>query len=453
MADYYPLISRSIESLGDPTSEMRQSVYDRAKQALIEQLRLMDPPMLEIDIMRERLALESTIRRFERTFITEQRANREKAVIEDHPVEILIADTDRYIPQHIDVADDEPAYSAPQLPLDDVEQAILEPQDTPDLDNESHQTSQNVEENKYKSDEKFDSINLYVDNLENKQIFLLKNIKNVLKNRYFYRVAFILIVLSLLSFAVIKIAQLLESNQTTLDALNTPNREEVVVQADKKIEEKAPVIPQDKTDQAMDILNRNESNSNNKSNNQTSNISNVEQRALFVEESSNANSEPVRIEGQVIWKLETYPSSVGGVSDTGARATITVKEIGLTADIVIRQNKDQDSANSHMIEVKFTTDANSERGKVRDIGIPELRSDENIRGAQLAGIPVPVTDNVFLIGMNALPVEAQKNLELLRTMNWTLLPVRFANGKRAALLFEKGKTGNRVIEDTFQTWK
>ena len=130
-----------------------------------------------------------------------------------------------------------------------------------------------------------------------------------------------------------------------------------------------------------------------------------------------------------------------------------MKEIGLTADIVIRQNKDQDSANSHMIEVKFTTDANSERGKVRDIGIPELRSDENIRGAQLAGIPVPVTDNVFLIGMNALPVEAQKNLELLRTMNWTLLPVRFANGKRAALLFEKGKTGNRVIEDTFQTWK
>jgi len=64
-----------------------------------------------------------------------------------------------------------------------------------------------------------------------------------------------------------------------------------------------------------------------------------------------------------------------------------------------------------------------------------------------------VTGNVFLIGMNGLPVESQKNLELLRKMNWTLLPIRFENGNRAALLFEKGKTGNRVIEDTLQTWK
>ena len=142
-----------------------------------------------------------------------------------------------------------------------------------------------------------------------------------------------------------------------------------------------------------------------------------------------------------------------GVSDTGARATITVKDIGLTADIVIRQNRDQDSANSHMIEVKFTTDLGSERGKVSDIGVPELRSEESLRGAQLAGIPVPVTDNLFLIGMNALPVESQKNLELLRKMNWILLPIRLENGKRSALLFEKGKTGNRVIEDTIQTWK
>jgi hypothetical protein len=55
--------------------------------------------------------------------------------------------------------------------------------------------------------------------------------------------------------------------------------------------------------------------------------------------------------------------------------------------------------------------------------------------------------------MNGLPVESQKNLELLRKMNWTLLPIRFENGNRAALLFEKGKTGNRVIEDTLQTWK
>ena len=69
MADYYPLISRSIESLASSTPESRQRVYDHAKHALVEQLRLLDPPIPEIDIMRERLALESAIRKFERTCI------------------------------------------------------------------------------------------------------------------------------------------------------------------------------------------------------------------------------------------------------------------------------------------------------------------------------------------------------------------------------------------------
>ena len=106
-----------------------------------------------------------------------------------------------------------------------------------------------------------------------------------------------------------------------------------------------------------------------------------------------------------------------------------------------------------MIEVAFTLTDSNTTGKVRDIRVPELRTDENARGTQLSGIPVPVTENVFLVGLNALPNEMQKNLDLLRSQNWFAMPLRFANGKRGVLMFEKGKTGERIMEDAMQAWK
>lgn len=449
MADYYPLIARSIEGIGDPTPEMRQSVYDRAKQALIEQLRLMDPPMPEIDIMRERLALESTVRKFERAFIAEQRRRATQSTIESTPDDTSPDPVNQDIPAENPITEFETAQFERNATVETSDAVSVQPEALPDTDPQSKQKLKFVRARIERVEEKTDEINLYVDNLENKQIILFKNLKNILENKYFYRFLLIIIVISGLSISVLKVAQFLETSQSTNDALNASGREEALVETGKKIDEKAPIIASDNLAPSSDQSVKGDNNANNAN----SIISEIEQRAIFLEEAASSNLEPVRFAGQVIWKLETYPSSVGGVSDTGARATITVKDISLTADIVIRQNKDQDSANSHMIEVKFTTGEQSARGKVRDIGVPELRSEENLRGAQLAGIPVPVTANVFLIGMNALPVESQKNLELLRKMNWILLPIRFQNGKRSALLFEKGKTGNRVIEDTIETWK
>ncbi|MFO1107603.1 MAG: hypothetical protein U1E61_00315 [Bradyrhizobium sp.] len=66
MADYYPLIARAISGL-DPTApgESRRALYERARAALIQQLRSVDPPLSESEITRERLALEEAVRKVE----------------------------------------------------------------------------------------------------------------------------------------------------------------------------------------------------------------------------------------------------------------------------------------------------------------------------------------------------------------------------------------------------
>jgi len=65
MTDYQPLIARAVEGLGKSTGEARRALYERARSALVAQLRAMEPPLSESDITRERLGLEEAIRKVE----------------------------------------------------------------------------------------------------------------------------------------------------------------------------------------------------------------------------------------------------------------------------------------------------------------------------------------------------------------------------------------------------
>src|SRR5260370_948753 len=66
MADYYPLIARAIAGL-DPSApgESRRAIYERARAALIAQLRTVQPPLSESEITRARRSLEEAARKAE----------------------------------------------------------------------------------------------------------------------------------------------------------------------------------------------------------------------------------------------------------------------------------------------------------------------------------------------------------------------------------------------------
>src|ERR1700683_4588153 len=53
MTDYQPLIARAIEGLGKSTGEARRALYERARSALVTQLRAVEPALSESGIPRE----------------------------------------------------------------------------------------------------------------------------------------------------------------------------------------------------------------------------------------------------------------------------------------------------------------------------------------------------------------------------------------------------------------
>ncbi len=66
MADYYPLLAKALAGLpATTTPDARRAIYDRARKALIGQLRSLKPPLSEDVIAREEAALDAAVARLE----------------------------------------------------------------------------------------------------------------------------------------------------------------------------------------------------------------------------------------------------------------------------------------------------------------------------------------------------------------------------------------------------
>lgn len=66
MAEYYAVLSKAVGGLESNSPDARRAVYDKARNALIGQLKAIDPPLPTAEISRQRLELEEAIRRVER---------------------------------------------------------------------------------------------------------------------------------------------------------------------------------------------------------------------------------------------------------------------------------------------------------------------------------------------------------------------------------------------------
>ena len=87
MADYHPLIARAVAGLEKNTGENRRALYERARTALVAQLRGVAPALDESEITRERLALEEAIRKVEAESARHAREARGRRSIQraEHP--------------------------------------------------------------------------------------------------------------------------------------------------------------------------------------------------------------------------------------------------------------------------------------------------------------------------------------------------------------------------------
>jgi hypothetical protein len=398
MADYYPLISRALDGLSDKSPDMRRAVYERARSALVAQLQSLDPPLPNAEITRERLALDEAIDRIEAEYTLGEASLDPADAGSDPRGELPEAGPPAGRIRSDSIKDPFAERDLEELALEDAPEA---PRERPRVAIAPRRAA----------------------------------------DRGRRRAIILWTVLAVVVAAIGGAAWFLRVQPTDFQddpLVEVPPAPEREAKQPERVTERLPGATPEQPQQPPAAAPRPDVP--------------VAQRAILYEENQADPQNPKASPGRALWRLDVLNPGQGQTPETVVRTNVDVPTAGLSLNMSIRRNTDASLPASHIVELAFTTPGDDPNRIVRDVGLLQFKAEEAVRGTPLAGLPVPVKDNVFLIGLSNLPGDMERNRELMLRRNWIDLPIRFASGQRAILSFEKGVSGDQVLNDAFRQW-
>jgi len=431
MADYYQLISRAVGGLDKNTGENRRALYDRARAALVSQLRGVQPPLDETDITRERLALEESIRRVEA-----EAAKRPKADEFEPPPEPSLRDRGlRDFRETVAEAEGlgnaaAEAKRAAHATYDSMpaesEPLHFEPSSVsaePSRIREPALTEEMFPGNGYVPPgppPAFDDDDVYTGRPPRSYGGIIK--------------------LAALLAVLVGIVGITYWQRHNISSMFASFRSQPAKPKDTAQPATRPKIA-DRIGQsgqtAPDAAN--------------APAAAVAQKVVLYDEDPN-DPQGRRYVGSALWRTETVSPGPGLAPELAVRADIEIPERKLRMTWSLRRNTDKALPASHTIEIMFTLPADFPEGGIGNVPGVLMKQNEQARGVPLAGLAVKVTNGYFLIGLSAVEADQQRNIQLLKERDWFDIPVVYTSGKRAILAMEKGTPGTRAFEEAFRAW-
>ena len=427
MADYYPLLVRAISSLPQKTGESRRAVYDRARTALMRQLRGVDPPLPEGEITRERMGLEEAIRRVEAEFA--QQDNTPEPDDEDEVFE----DEEAVSPPPPAAPIEAPARPAAPSAEDADGRAPAEPPARPDRRLPPRQRSEDETEGDRRPP------------LRRGEVRSRGAAANGARRgsseggaswKKFVLIAILaLVVLGGIAFAVV-------------------NRDRFFGASEGEPQAAAPAAsttaPSDQAKSA-DRMTRTSGDAARRAPTPRPGTASGSARAVLIEESP-GSAQPQTFEGTITWRTETVNAGPGLPPDIGLRGDLTIPERKIAMTFVLRRNTDQTLPASHTIEIGFKLPDDFPFGGVANVDQVRSKPNQQSLGTPLAGLAVRVNPTLFLVGLSEKAADRQRNVALLQAYPWLDVVVTYTNNKKAALAFEKGQAGEQAFNDAFSAW-
>jgi hypothetical protein len=156
--------------------------------------------------------------------------------------------------------------------------------------------------------------------------------------------------------------------------------------------------------------------------------------------------------GQVTWRTETVSPGPGQPPDVVIRANIEIPDRQMKVTWSLRRNTDKSLPASHTVDLVFSLPSDFPHGGISNIPGLLMKQAEQTRGVPLAGQSVKVTTGYFLIGLSSVESDLQRNVQLLKERTWFDIPIVYTDGRRAILAVEKGSPGETAFAEAFNAW-
>jgi hypothetical protein len=178
----------------------------------------------------------------------------------------------------------------------------------------------------------------------------------------------------------------------------------------------------------------------------------VAQQAVLFEEQPDSPQRGQAFQGTVTWRTESVSTSNNAPLETAIRGEVEIPERKMRANVTIRKNADPALPASHTLEIQFVIPNDFPNGGIANVPGVLMKQAAQQRGAPLQGLSVKVTSGFFLVGLSDAPTDPGRNEQLLREREWIDVPILYENGRRAILTLEKGVPGGQVFADAFAAW-
>ncbi|MBR0873162.1 hypothetical protein JQ633_22590 [Bradyrhizobium tropiciagri] len=156
--------------------------------------------------------------------------------------------------------------------------------------------------------------------------------------------------------------------------------------------------------------------------------------------------------GSVVWRTEQVKASGNQKPDIAVRADIDIPDRKFKMTMSFRRNTDTSLPASHTAELTFILPQDFANGGVGNVPGILMKSNEQARGTPLSGLAVKVTDGFFLVGLSNVDLDRSRNLQLLKERSWFDVPLVYTNQRRAIIAIEKGAPGERAFNEAFAAW-
>jgi len=434
LADYYPLIERAVDALPSNTGEERRALYERARKALLAQLRGVEPALDEAEITRERLALEDAIRRIEADQARTARGPEEPENEPPPPPAAEQSLTDRALKGYREnVAEAEGLGGATAhanksaRELYERETSGSQPPAEEGPADTAGTPADELPESWPPSPHPDPGTDLYRPRRSWRglvtALLVLILLGGLGAAAYWQRATLAKIPAQVTAL----VASMRSSPQAPQPQRETPQGQPKITD---RVGAPAPsTAPRGATAPAADV---------------------AQKVVLYEEESGNPQGK--RFVGSAVWRTETVSPGPGLAPELAIRADIDIPERKMRMTWSLRRNTDKALPASHTIEIMFTLPADFPEGGVQNVPGVLMKQNEQTRGVPLAGLAVKVTNNFFLIGLSSVDIDLQRNIALLKERTWFDVPVVYNSSKRAILAIEKGTPGERAFEEAFRAW-
>jgi hypothetical protein len=475
MADYEPLIARAVAGLEHNTGENRRVLYERARSALLSQLRNVDPPLEEGDITRERQALEEAIRKIEAEAAAEEQAEStppaealpespqpplgdrglrsfRESMAEAEGLGGASTEASRAARESYGSMSGEPAAAEPSQ-----ETHYFEPEGEPAAPptfGGEHELGRGHEAAPAERGEHAELPEFGGELPPPPSFEELPEEAYARPARSYGRLIAILVVLLVVlglgaaaywqRDAISSMVAGLQTGEPGSAPAPAPTKPAAKPKVQSKIADRIGPSSSTPSATAPKTAEQPEQPA-------TAPAAAVAQKVVLYEEDAK-NPKGKRYVGSAIWRTETVSPGPGLAPELAVRADVEIPERKMRMTWSLRRNTDKALPASHTIEITFTLPADFEEGGIANVPGVLMKTSEQARGIPLAGLSVKVTNGYFLIGLSSVDIDKQRNIDLLKTRGWFDIPVVFTSGKRAILAMEKGPPGDRAFDEAFRAW-